>query len=247
MPILHSLSLDGLHEASSILARIRSGESSGVDRDFLSNPEWCVPSKHVLSDWEPRQFQSRWHLAGWLYGELHGIDTEMTTATWSWLALHMFDVVCPKFHAARKVREDARYILRAGDFRKSYRHLLAGPYLLYAAHKNSASSVRGLLATTPDAPGEVYEQLAARKFLVTSRAVVGAATRMYLDSDTLRLKKGAGGSGGGSPRRFSEVLQQLDLTYDLQVMNEKTLLGLLPKEFQRFLGVGTRAHQRGVE
>lgn len=235
MAALRALTDDGLAEAGELLARVRSGESAGIDEGFLHDATWSTPTETRLPKWRLDDFPSRWHLAVWLFRALGERGATVSPNAWSWLALHLFDVVCPVVNGTRAVREDARYLLRAGDFRKSYRHLVAGPYLLFLAHNDAPGVVRGLLATAPNAPGEVYEQLAARKFLVTSRAVVGTATRMYFDEATGRLRRGAGGSQGGSPRRFSDILQQLDRTYDLQAMEEETLVNLLPGEFGRFL------------
>jgi hypothetical protein len=147
-----------------------------------------------------------------------------------------FDILAPVINGKRKIGEDARYLLQADDYRKAYRHLLAGPYLLFQAHSDDPASVRGLLSTKPDTPGEVYEQLASRKFLVASRAVVSVATQLYLDPSSGKPRRGAGTSGPGSPRRLSDVLQQFDKTYDMQSMSRETLLSLLPQEFTRFAG-----------
>lgn len=235
MMMLRSLTHAGRGVAADMLARIRSGESSGLvvaelEKDTLSRGIGVTFDGPLSED-----VSTRWHLGRWLverFGEHH---EQMDAGAWSWLALHLFDILCPAKDGARKMREDARYLLEAGDYRKAHRHLLAGPFLLMQAHRGDADSVRGLLATTPDAPGEVYEQLAARKYTVTSRAVVQVATRLYFDSVSGKLKRGAGGALGGSPRRLSDVLQQFDLTYDLQAISAEVLLGILPKEFKRFL------------
>ena len=83
-------------------------------------------------------------------------------------------------------------------------------------------------------PGEIAEQLASRKELVTNRGVVEAATRLYYDSTTRTFKRGAGTKTRGAPRRLADLLNQLDLTYYLYGMAADELLALLPKEFDRF-------------
>jgi hypothetical protein len=218
-----------------MLARLRSGELSDPDNKVLDATEYSKSVGVEFADPDADAAQTRWHLAAWLMRSFGDHREQVDAGAWSWLAMRLFSVLCPVVGGSRKVREDARYLLEAGDYRKAHRHLLAGPFLLLDAHRDDPDAVRGLLATSPDAPGEVYEQLATRKFIVTSRSAVSVATKMYFDADTGRLKRGAGGSGAGSPRRLSEVLQQLDLTYDLQQIAVDQLTAILPSEFARFL------------
>lgn len=60
------------------------------------------------------------------------------------------------------------------------------------------------------------------------------ATDLYVDPSTGKAKSGAGGKGPGSARRLADMVNQLDLTWDLYAMFPKGLLTLLPKEFDRF-------------
>lgn len=235
MTSLRSLTDAGRRAAAEVLARIRSGEQ---EKPVMGEFETDALSRSLpveFDDPADAEATSRWQLACWMDLSFGRHVEHLDAGTWSWLSLHLFDVLCPQREGKRTVREDARYLLEAGDYRKAHRHLLAGPFLLLRAHIGEPEAVMGLLATKPDAPGEVYEQLAARKYTVTSRAVVQVATRLYFDPSTGRLRRGAGGSSGGSPRRLSEVLQQFDLTYDLQNIPADRLLSLLPKEFARFL------------
>jgi hypothetical protein len=235
MITLRSLNDRGRREAADMLAHIRAGELQGPDMSVLDGEDHSrvVPLEFAAP--AAAETATRWHLGCWLLTNFIKQHEQLDAGAWSWLALKLFDVLCPLREGRRTVREDARYLLEAGDYRKSHRHLLTGPFLLLKAHQGDPGSVRGLLATAPDAPGEVYEQLAARKYTVTSAAVVRVATRLYLDPSSGKLKRGAGGAAGGSPRRLSEVLQQLDVTYDLQSISAERLLGILPGEFARFM------------
>ncbi len=236
---LRSLTEEGFREASLRLARIRSGESHELGSDLLGDPTYSNSTTIPFEPVTHAAATSRWHLAIFLFRMFDQYRDAMTPGTWSWFALRSLGVLSVEGDSKRIVKEDARYLLQERDYRKAYRHLLAGPFLLFSAHSNDPTAVRGLLATRLDAPGEVYEQLASRKFLITSRGVVRLATTMYFDESNERLRRGAGGSGAGSPRRFSEVLQQLDLTYDLQDISNERLAVLLPREFARFLKAST--------
>jgi hypothetical protein len=88
--------------------------------------------------------------------------------------------------------------------------------------------------TAVNAPGDVVEQLASRQELITNRSVMSVVTTLYFDTTAKKPKKGSGGKADGSPRRLADIINQYDLTYDLYALTEDGLLGLLPKEFDRF-------------
>ena len=85
--------------------------------------------------------------------------------------------------------------------------------------------------------------MASRPSLVTCKAVAGAATRLYYDDTTDRIRRGCSGKGPGSARRFADVLSQLDLTWDLHSLTVEQLLKLLPDEFGCFLERRPRQRQ----
>jgi hypothetical protein len=162
-------------------------------------------------------------------------DVERDTGLWAWLAARNFSSLCRKNPSGvLRPGERARWILEPTNFQRYYRHLLAGPYLIYRAHKDDPSRARALLCGAVNTPGEVAEQLASRMELISNRALVEVASRLYVDPNTGKLKRGAGGKGPGSPRRLADVVNQFDLTFDLYGMSADGLLALLPAEFNRF-------------
>ncbi len=93
-----------------------------------------------------------------------------------------------------------------------------------------------LLCTPPHRPGEVAEQLTARQEFVSNKGIVGAANRLYFDRESGGLTRGAAGRGPASARRLADVLAQLDVIWDLHAMTPDAIIGLLPREFDRFRG-----------
>ncbi len=57
---------------------------------------------------------------------------------------------------------------------------------------------------------------------------------MYWDEDTENLKRGAAGIGGGSARRLVRIIRQYQMTYDLNSMDGKEIVELLPAEFYKW-------------
>ncbi|MBI3568193.1 MAG: hypothetical protein HY084_08345 [Gemmatimonadetes bacterium] len=235
--ILRQFNADGLEQCRSVLASIRHGEIARVPRAFteddrLSHP---VSSKALAA---PPTIANRWELAIWLWRSLDDNIPEgvllSSDGFWTWMAFWLFDVIAPAREGVRKIGEDARVILDRSNRRRWYRHLLAGPYLLMRAHHDNPARLRAMLAGTPDTPGELYEQLAGRKEIVTSPAVVDVFSRLYWNPTRNSIKRGAAGRGPGSANRFGKLLEQLDVTYDLGTTPTDRLFMMMPEEFTRF-------------
>lgn len=231
----------GLAEAAVVLDRLRSGELETVPVSFLESDEFSYETELEIPRARAGEIQNRWFLGVWLWQKLHSVTDDSaliaSAGFWTWLAFFLFDTIAPARARGRSIWEDAKYILARGDYRKYYRHLVAGPYLMIKKHSDSPHIVRGLLATLPDSSGDVYEQLAARPVIVTSRAAVSVATKLYYDSESQRLRRGAAGAGPGSARRYANVLMQYDVTFDLYTVTEEKLVSMLPREFERFQDV----------
>jgi len=187
---------------------------------------------------EDRSFSNRFEVGQYLNDLLgdSGIDNiEYDRGIWAWLALFFFDQLCPAdSHGRRRPGERARWIPAIGNFRKYYRHLLAGPFRIYRAHREEPERALVLLCTPPHSPGDIVEQLASRQEIVTNAAVMKAATHLYVDPDTGQPKRGAAGRAGGSARRLADVLNQFDMTWDLYSMSWNSITVMLPQEFERF-------------
>lgn len=229
----------GMTEASLILDRLRSGELAEVPTAFLEREDLSVQVQLQLPRPRPGEIDTRFTLALWLWKKLEPVNSDSALLSnegfWTWLAFFLFDTIAPVRARGRNILEDARYILAKGDYRKYYRHLVAGPLLLIRTHSEAPHIVRGLLATLPDSPGDIYEQIAARPPIVTSQAAVAVATKLYFDAESKRFRRGAAGAGPGSARRYANVLMQYDVTFDLHTVSENKLLSMLPREFNKFM------------
>jgi len=160
---------------------------------------------------------------------------ERDSGLWSWLTLFYFDAVCPQNgHGERDPGADARLIPLVDNFQRFYRHLLLGPFLVVRAHRHELDKARAFLMQPLHVPGDIVEQLASRKELMTNPAVAETATRLYFDPSTDGFKRGSGSKNRGAARRLAALLNQLDLTWYLYGMTCEEILKLLPKEFDRF-------------
>jgi hypothetical protein len=167
-------------------------------------------------------------------GSLDPAEVSNDRGLWTWLALYLFDQLCPPNpDGKRKLDKQYRYVL-SNDYRHYYRHLVRTPWQLNRDHGPTS---RFLLLATNDgaAPlrrhGDILEQLGGTQSIIRSRPIIAEAARLYSDPLSGRPRKGAAGKGGGSIRRFARVLRQLDLTFDPEFMPIGSLGAVLPVEF----------------
>lgn len=194
---------------------------------------------------EPREFHSRLEVAEYLYRILKNDAASLRTDAgfWTWLALYWFESLCPTVQGHWQPGESSRWVADLEDPRRSCRHLLAGPYQVFRAHRDDPARAMSLLCGPPEQLGPLVTLIASRPSLVTCRAVVGAATRLYYDVAKGKNRHGLGSKGPGSPRRFADILSQLDLTWDLHSLTTQELLDLLPGEFDEFRREDSRQRQ----
>ncbi|MBL7963726.1 MAG: hypothetical protein JNM31_07755 [Flavobacteriales bacterium] len=188
---------------------------------------------------EAKRLSSRFDAAEYIHGCITAEqlpEVEGDSGLWAWLSLFFIDTVCPPdAKGGRKPGALARHIPEPSNFQRYYRHLLAGPYRIYRAHRDDPRRALALLCQPVDSPGDVVEQLASRQELVTNRGIMGLATKLYVAPDSLKVKTGAGGKGGGSARRLSDVIEQFDLTWDLYAATPNELAAVMPLEFAKYL------------
>ena len=234
--LLRKLNENGIKAFEQYLSELFTDPTKVPPFDLLSNP---ATSEQVdrAPDVEQKQFSSRMEAGQYfwtLFAERQAIERD--SGIWSWLALFYFDQLCPVGKdGKRKLRESARYVASRHAFRY-YRHLLAGPYMVFKAYRDTPETARiilyGSLATITD----YTEQLASRQDIVQNRAAIGAATVLYFDSESGKPKRGAAPNTAkpGTLRRFTDLINQLDPTYDLYSMQPSQLIAKLPSEFEPY-------------
>jgi hypothetical protein len=228
--------IDRLRETLHVLRTVATGDIEGLLWDDELSEQ--ISDTPVL---EVRPFANRLEAGDYIFNVLdalpdpvEGVDQDV--GLWSWLAAAFHTEIKRTVTRAKYYPgADARWIPEIDDWRRYYRHLLAGPYQMYRAHRDDPSRALAVLANPVGAPGDAAEQLAARQEILTNPHLMEAATRLYYDPVKQRLKVGAGGDGPGSPGRLAmDMFDQFDLTWDLYSMPADQIISLLPGEFDRF-------------
>ena len=228
--------------------RVRRLNEVGIDRllGFLDSLTDDLPQARpdeILSDAatsdevnpavevESRAFGSRFEAAKYLSEKFEHAGLRRVRhdrGLWAWLSLFYFDELCPAGrHGRRKPGENARWVLEPTVFR-GYRQLLAGPYVIFRAYRDEPERALAVLCQPLDKPGDVVAQLASRQDFLMNRAMMEAATHLYVDPVTRKLKPGAQTRGKGSTLRLVDVINQFDVTWDLYQMSAPDLLACYP-------------------
>jgi hypothetical protein len=159
---------------------------------------------------------------------------------WTWLAVFYFDALCPADNEGkRKIGAESRYILNSNERDRIFRHLLAGPVMIYDLHHENSLI---LLYNPVDETGDFLAQLMGRQEIGTNRGIIEAAKILYWDEKKKRPKRSSSPQEHkpGTLRRFVDVLLQFDLTYDLYSVSGEELILLLPDEFKSWIGTSKK-------
>lgn len=151
---------------------------------------------------------------------------------WTWIAYHWLDFLSPERNGIRRFKEYYSYVY-IPSYRRSYRHLIAAAYLLYTALGEAES--RLFLECNIDEHNDYVEQLASSGYIISNHSIIRAAHTLYWDYSKNRPKRGGQTRHKpGTLRRFTSVLSQLEMNYDIFSADENDILNLLPSEFDKW-------------
>ncbi|SRR5579871_51195 len=234
--LLRRLNENGINAFEQYLSDLFIDAAKLPPLDLLTNPGTSEQLDDA-PDVEQKQFSSRMEAGQYLWSLFaEKAAMEKDRGVWCWLALFYFDQLCPLGKdGKRKVRESARYIASQHAWRY-YRHLLAGPYMVFKAYRENPELARIILYGSLSTITDYTEQLASRQDIVQNKAAIGAATALYFDADSGKPKRGSAPTERkpGTLRRFTDLINQLHPTYDLYSMQAGQLISKLPPEFEPF-------------
>ena len=214
------------------LAGLRDRGAAEPPRELLGDQRASEPFESDVRI-DQRKFSTRLDAGRYfteLFKTLTGLEEDV--GLWSWLSLFYFDQVCPpKPDGTRSPGRDYRHVLEPG-YPYGHRHLLAGPFLVYRLHGEEGKL---LLCTRLTVENGFHHQIASRQALISNGAIIRALNLLYWDDRAEKPKRGAQANGArGTLLRFIDVIQQLDMNYDLYSMSAEAIVELLPSEFDEW-------------
>jgi hypothetical protein len=232
---VRTLNNQGIQKFKEYLYNLRQGWTGPSPKEILKSNSFSAEFKGEI-EVENRPFSSKLEMAKYLYERLQVLphpQVDQDVGLWSWLSVYYFDLLCPENNLGKRTPgRDYRYVLDL-NFRVYRYHMLLGPYTTYKLHGAGAPLLlHGPLYET----GRFYLELSARQAFITNRGIIEAANLLYFDATKGTPKRGAAVTARkpGALIRFIDVVQQLELTYDLYSMNGEEVLALLPSEFDQW-------------
>lgn len=233
--LIRILNKKGIDEFITQLNEIRMGSRQDISSDLLINKEFTSSFENDV-EIEEKIFPTKQEIIEYLCNKLELRNNKHLyyhQGLWSWLSVFYFKNLTAVTNGRRKVNEDAKYVLmEPKNWRRYYRHLLASFARIYC--ELDSLSIPYLSYPVP-IWSDLHEQLFAYQQIATNKPLIAAANKLYWDEKNSKIKKGAGSSGAGTPRRFSAIVGQFELTFDLNAMNEVNILSLFPQhEFKKW-------------
>jgi len=230
----------GIEQFRGYLHEMGEGSTTKPPLHLLTDPEFSKPMRGRVQ-LEDTQFMSRLELARYLDQTLEELperpDKLMNDVhLWSWMSLFYFDQVCPSNDKGkRKPGRDYRHIPEPG-YPYGHRHLLVGAYLVYTVYGWGDELSKLALHTPLSTESTFHHEIATRQSFITNRGIMEALHILYYNDLENKPKRGPimNKNAPGSLYRFVNVIQQLDVTYDLYSMSGPEIVSLLPGEFNHW-------------
>jgi len=237
MTELYRLTDEGIIRFQEFIDSQSTTEPESFDLEVATDPRYSEIASEDCDIPETCSFNNRFEAASVLSELIRNArlpDAAHDRGVWCWLSWLWFESICPiGGDGKRKTGEPARWILNL-DYNRYYRHILAGPWWIYDAHRDDPDRALALLCTPVTTLGELNAQIAGRQELVSNSGLVGMLTKHFYDSVTGKLRRGISGKGRGSARRLATVINQLDMIWDLYSTSPDEFFELLPSEFDRY-------------
>jgi hypothetical protein len=148
---------------------------------------------------------------------------------WTWLAYIWFDQLTITNNGKKKILEDAKYIC-SSDYTDYFRHYVAGAYDLYSLYGDDLAKL--FLDTPVYETSDFIDSFADKQYIISHKNIVEAIYKLYWDSNSDKAKRGTKTrTRPGHTRRFTTIIKQFELTYDIYSMTPDEILELLPSEF----------------
>ena len=233
---LRVLTEEGIDRFGRYIQNLRNDPNE--QRPDLNTEPFSIEFNPVINIDDEKTFTSKMELGKYLaerfdQASISRTDVIGNRGLWSWMSYLWFDQLCPLTNGSRTVLETAKYIC-SSDYRNYYRHYIAVTYDIFSLH--GEDNARLFLYNPVYKHNDFVEQLASRQNIISNLNLVRVAHQLYWDSNGDRPKRGAQSRNRqGTLRRLIRIFAQLELTFDIYIMNPDEIMRLLPSEFNEWI------------
>jgi len=241
---------------------IASDEGSRLDvEDMLEHKTWTrFIAEDAVVDF--REFSDRRQCGEYFVSLFNSIQESLKTASidpavsvelWAWLSAFWSDWLQQKDGAPLRLSngslgEKSRWIFEPTNRRRYYRHLLAGPYLIFAANQDQPQRAQILLYNDVVNPNTRWvETICGSEEVIFNKRLLGALSSKLIDPASGRPNTSAKAltrrrsyftnreiDEMGTIDRLTQVYNQLVQTWDLNVTDIALMSSLFGEEFMEF-------------
>lgn len=227
---------------------VRQGSGDEPPPELLGDPSLTEPCLDVAVD-PTRKFKTRFEFGTYLADvfqneELDQLMSADYDGMWAWLAVVYFAQLRKKKKKTGRFQSVEHFVVERNGLKGSlaYRQGPRTSYELFAVHGNAALIC---LAKPMNTFGDMAEQLASRSYLARNLGFIAAAAELYVRNGSVvrgassypekpATRKDGDKKGYGGLRRLEQRLSKLELTYDAGFMTAGEIVGLLPREFEKY-------------
>lgn len=234
----------GMEQYERFLRQLKEDPTLTPRTDLLELPRATEPVAPAIV-LDARTFTTKFEAGAYLHERLSDLSVDVLrqdVGLWGWLTLYFFDAVCPPDgNGRRKLKDLPNYFSRAlGGANGLIKHLLYLPWRMVQQHGENVDFILG--AKVPS-DSKMAREWGTRLYDALLPAKVQLGREMYWDAQNRTIRRGATSTRTrtrpgrkGNVRRFHEIFNQLELTYDLSALDADGLAGLLPvAEYGRWL------------
>ena len=232
---IRKLNEDGIKEFEDRIKALKGGsEDIDMRSGLIDNVKYTEEIEDDLHI-ENKDFKNRYELGEYLNNLMKGVKIQKymgnnSNGFWSWIALFLFEDLCPKKGGLRKPSESYNYIL-SSSFQHQYRHSIYSPWeLVYLLGKEARFML--VAGKKIESQGELLEQMLSKQHRKYQKGVIEVASKLYTD---IKLNKTRGkGKDAGSVRHFVSYIAQIEQNYDLNNISMNKLFEILPAQFDKY-------------
>lgn len=232
---IRAMNAEGIRTFSAYVDDLRAGRTAALPARLLFDDNYSVELGSDISKLDALNLEEKYEAATAIHEivkELGLKSAERETGFWTWCSAYLFDRLCKKKTGGVPAPgESAIWIPQPDEYKRYYRHYLAGIWRVYSSQEQLGTKLKVLLTGPVNTPGELWAQIAANQDIVANSNLLEMIHDLYWDPENETRKYGASGE---SPRRLVKVINQLAKNWDFQSMAAKQILGMLPSEFDRF-------------